>query len=57
MINLPSISVALILVVFDKLIALAASVALPIGNVTLYPFNNIILGVVILQSSIPIIIP
>ena len=56
-INLPSNAVALTLVTCVKLIACAAAVALPTGNVTLYPFNKIFLGVVILQSLVPIIIP
>ena len=56
-INLPATTEAVTLVTEFELIAFAAAVALPIGNVTANPFNNIVLGVVILQTEVPMIVP
>ena len=45
------------LVIARKLILAATVAASPVGSTALNPFNNTVLGVVILQSSVPMIVP
>ena len=55
--NLPSTFAASTLVILAALIALAAPVAPPIGNVTAKPLIKIVSLAVKLQSTVPVSIP